>query len=287
MSEPLINPVVDILTAEDTAPTWLIPDFLLQGTLMCWAGEQGTGKSAVLYALGLAVASGFPILGGVVPTSAPKRVLYFDQENSPQDRDAYLRRAWLGLHRNGVGPDLGLLMENFWPMHFQLGDDSWKDTAAFAVEQIQPHMIMFDTATPCFDIENENDNGEAHRIINGIRDLMRMCDPVATAIVLRHAKTRTTKGRRQMRGAKAWGGATDGTLFQVMGTGRPARDGLRITRIEPDKVRAYGLQQTIYINPHWTDDDRTGLVLVGSYHADKAHIEAEKEEERALEKAAD
>jgi RecA-family ATPase len=279
------NPIVDILTAEERDPVWLIPDMLLQGQLICLAGDAGTGKSYLSYSLAMCVAAGCPALGGLIPAQPPKRVLYFDQENGGQDREKYLRRVWKGLRDiNGEEPDLGLLMENFWPMSFILGGEDWADVAAMAIEQIQPHMLIFDTATPCFSIKEENSNGEATIAINTVRKLMALTDPIASAIILKHAKTRTDKETRirSMRGAKAWKGAADGTMFQVMATGRPRKNGLRPTHLEPDKQRAYGLQGTIYITPKWADEDKHGLSLSGSYSASKEHRLAQKEEEAEI-----
>lgn len=272
---------MDILCAEEQPPNWLVPDMILQGAMVCLAGEPGAGKSLVSYMIGLAVASGCKALSGLVPPGEPRRILYFDEENSQQDRDKYLRRAWHGLTdtNDGEEPDMGLLQENFWPLHFVLGDDNWQDVATLAIEQVQPHLIVFDTATPCFNIQDENDNAEATRAIKGIRELMRITDPVASAIVLKHAKIRTEKGRRQMRGAKAWQGSADGVMFQVKATGRPRKDGLSLTRLEPDKTRAFGLTRTIYINPSWTDSDRKGLRLDADYTPDREHKKAEAEED--------
>lgn len=280
------NPIVDILCADEREPNWLIPDLILQGALVCLAGDAGTGKSYLSYTLAMAIASGCPALGGLIPAGEPRKVLYFDQENGGQDRDKYLRRVWLGLAEGngGVVPDLGLLQENFWPLSFVLGSEGWQDVVTQAIEQVEPRAMFFDTATPAFAILEENSNSEATQAISSLRKLMALTDPVASSIVLKHAKTRTEKGtgQRTMRGAKAWKGAADNTLFQVMATGRPPKNGLRVTRLEPDKVRAYGLQDTIYITPRWTDSDRNGLSLTGSYTASKDHRIAAKEEEADL-----
>ena len=82
-----------------------------------------------------------------------------------------------------------------------------------------------------------------------------------------------------MRGAKAWHSAPDGVMFQVKTRGRPRKDGLSLTRLEPDKTRAYGLSRIVYITPEWTDNQRTGLVLHGSYNPDKEHKKREELDE--------
>ena len=277
------NPIVDILCAEEQPPDWHIPELMTQGSLVCIVGESGAGKSNVCYTLALAVASGVPAFSGVVPRSEAKRVLYFDDENSEQDRNKYLRRSWMGLKAGNRGkePDLGLLMKNFWPVGFQLGAEDWEAKAAEWVEFVQPHLIVIDTATPCFNIEDENSNSEAAKAIKAMRALMRLPkDHVSSSLIIKHAKTRTEKGQvRTVRGAKVWKDMSDGMLFQVKAGGRPRKDGLSLTRLIPDKVRAYGLQRPIYITPRWTDEDRTGLMLEGSYSSSGEHKKAERRDD--------
>lgn len=268
-----VNPIVDILLAPECDPEWLVPDLLLQGTMSCYAGEPGTGKSYVTYTLGLALASGCPALSGVIPAGPPRRVVYFDQENSPQDRNKYITRAWHGLAAaNGTPPDPAVLVEHFFPVHFRLGDAQWFDTAAAFVEHFQPALMVFDTAASCFDVESENDNAEAAKVVRQLRQLMALTDPVATCLVLKHAKSLLEKGgKRRMRGATMWQSLTDQTMFQVRGAGRPRKHGLQLTRIEPDKSRAFGLTQPIFISPTYTDDRKTGLRLDGSHTPDRDH----------------
>jgi RecA-family ATPase len=278
----LKNPILDILCGEEKTPDWLVPDLFLQGAMVCIGGEPGTGKSYVSYMIGLAIASGCPALSGIVPEGPPKRVLYFDEENSEQDRDKYIRRCYQGLTiANGFEPDLANLYENFLPLSFALGGEAeWNDTAAAYIKEWKPHVCIFDTASPCFGIELENDNGVATVAIKKVRALMTLTVPKFTAIILRHAKMKTEEGgRRTMRGAKAWHGASDGVMFQVKAQGRPRKDGLNLTRLVPDKTRAWGLRQTIYITPRWTDPKHNGLALEGSYSATTEHKRAEKGDE--------
>lgn len=284
MSSDFVNNIVDILAAEEIPPDWLIPDLLVQGSMVCLVGESGAGKSFVTYTLALAVAAGVPALSGLVPAGEPRRVLYFDDENSRQDRDKYLRRAWLGLKaaNKGKEPSLKLLNQNMWAVRAELGSDDWHERATEWVEHIVPHLIVFDTANACFGILEENDNGQAGKHIKRIKTLLAVNEDVvtATAIVLKHAKTRTERGQiRTMRGAKGWKDQSDSMLFQIKAGGRPRKDNLSLTRLIPDKIRAYGLQRPIYITPRWTDEARTGLVLEGSYSAGKDHQKAEDEEE--------
>ena len=273
--------LIDILTGVEEEPDWLIPNLIAQGGMVVLVGESHAGKSYLTYTLSLAMAAGVSALSGLVPAGEPRRVAYFDDENSTQDRNKYLRRSVNGLgglktKRHPKGLDLGLLYENFYPLHFRLGAEDWMDRAAECIDIIRPHCLVFDTAASCFDIADENDNAQAQNTIKGIRHLMKIPEKVASSIVVKHAKTRTEKGGpRVVRGAKVWKDLSDSMLFLVRASGRP-RDGLSPTRLLPDKVRAYGLPQPLYISPDWTDDARTGLVLRGSYQADREHRAAER-----------
>lgn len=270
------NPIADIIAAEHQDPEWLIEGLLLQGVIQCLAGLPNVGKSYITYTVGLALASGLGALGGIVKPGDPKRVIYFDQENAETDRNKYLTQCYWGLAKeNGCEPDIALLHENFIPVAHLLGSPDWEDIAGAFIDRYAPRLCVYDTATPCFDFDNENDNSEATKAINAIRRLNRRTNPVATAVVLRHEKQVDNKdqqkgNRRQMRGAKAWLGSTDGTWFQVRLPGRPRKQGF-LTRLEPDKTRAYGLQQPIYITPEWTREDKSGLWLHGSYVPNKEH----------------
>lgn len=280
------NPIIDILYGEEQPPDWLVPEMLLQGTMVCYAGEPGTGKSYVSYTIAIAVASGCAALSGLIQAGEPRRVLYFDEENSRQDRNKYLRRVFQGLtYQNKEEPDIKHLALNLWcPPEGTLGNEDWRERAAEWIEWVRPHLIIFDTASPCFCIEDENDNGKANAVIKEVKALKRLVDPVATALVIRHAKSRVEGQRRSMRGAKTWHGSVDGVIFQVKAAGRPRKDGLSLTRMESDKVRAYGFSGRIYITPEYINDQRSGMQLLASRDPNKAHTAAEQEEEKEAEK---
>lgn len=279
------NDILSILYGEPGEPDWVIPDMLLQGTLVCLAGDSNVGKSVMGYALGIAMACGLDKLGDIPVRGdgTPKRVLYFDEENSKPDREKYLRRVWNGIvhQRNGVEPDLGKLEENFWlAPEGTLGTADWYDKAEQWVLDLQPHVIVFDTRASCFDVDDENANAEAIKIMKEIRKLMRLTEDeserVATALLFAHAKVgKDASGRRTMRGAKAWRNYADGVIFHVKVQGRPRKGGLHLTRFVKDKVRAYGMDSSVYITPSWTDDEKTGLVLDCSRQPTREHKKAE------------
>src|SRR5438132_10346206 len=88
-------PLTEWLTTEPPTPRWLIPGIIAEGAMIILAGDPGVGKSVLSYAMALSLASGQPFLGR--GGGAPKRVLYFDEENSEQDLRSYLHTLWLGM----------------------------------------------------------------------------------------------------------------------------------------------------------------------------------------------
>jgi hypothetical protein len=52
-----------------------------------------------------------------------------------------------------------------------------------------------------------------------------------------------------------------------------------LTRLVPDKQRAYGLEHTVYITPSYTDEKKTGLLLEASYEPSRDHRRKESEED--------
>jgi hypothetical protein len=260
------NRIVDIVLGKEKPPVWLVPDFLLQGHFVCWAGDSNVGKSLTLYQLGIALAAGVPCFGGVVPAGAPKRVLYYDEENNPADREKYIRQAFNGLIAGNHGEDIDadLLHDNFFALSERLGMEGWEDQLAYDVETFKPHVFLIDTAATALNLENENDNSEASRNIKTIKRIQSLVTPRATSMILRHAKTtKDENGARTMRGAKTWRNQADQVIFHVRRKGRPRNGGLYNTELIPNKVRAYGLRDTIQLTPSWEGKHHEALVLNG------------------------
>lgn len=269
--EDYVNPTIDILFGEEKEPEWLVPDMMLRGELTLLAGEPGAGKSLLTYTWALAMAGGVGGFGGIIPASKPMTVVYFDNENSEGNRNKYMTWAWHGLMDNH-GQDNEVVFnvsEHFKPVHFILGVPDWEETATEYVQFFKPDLIVFDTAISCCAAEDENSNAEAGLHVAGIRRVMRSVEPVAAALVLKHAK----RGEQRIRGATVWESLADQTMFQVRRPGRPRKDGLSLTQLKPGKHRAFGLHKKVYITPSFTDAKRRGpgLVLDASYKQNREH----------------
>jgi RecA-family ATPase len=251
------NPLVAELTGKEVIVRWILPDFIPEGVLFAVAGSPGAGKSYLFYTIGLALAAGIPVLG--MTPRRPSRILYFDEENSGPDRIQYERWAW-----NGLGqPNLDLLAENFWCSSFTLGGNDWDQKAEAEILLRRPNLFIIDTTTPACHIEDENDNGEASRVIQKIRRLQGLTDPAATAIVLKHAKLREDGEGYTLRGAKSWEGAVDSIVYLTKGRGKPRQDALCNTTLTPSKTRAFGLRHKLHIRPEWVGN-QSGIRLTAT-----------------------
>lgn len=238
-----------------TVPPWLIEGLMCRAQMICLAGETGVGKSVLAYNLAVCVAGGLPFLGHAT-LSGP--VIYFDEENSLPDMKEYIRWAWFGL-----GPPsqdiLKVVDASLKIMHFALpsGKLRWNFMGSLA-HKFKPILIILDTATPVCDIIDENSNAEASQVIHRLRSIRNAGGPDTTMLVLKHAKFTHEGGRRMVRGAKTWVAEFDAMIFHVAVPGRPRKDGLRNTRLEPDKVRAFGLRSNQEIIPRFYNG---GIVL--------------------------
>ena len=220
------------------------------------AGEAGAGKSYLMYALAYAIASRQSFLGHA---TVPTRVLYFDEENAEPDFLQYNQWAWAAA---GAQPpetiDESLRIE-----HYSLLT-GWKAPMATAIREHKPGLVIIDTATPALHIKDENDNGEASQAIQDLRRIRaEVGDRQLTFIIIKHEKMQQEAGhRRTIRGAKVWLGAVDQVLFHVLAPGAKRRkDGTRLTRLEPDKLRAFALDHIIEIDPEKTDVPPKSLIL--------------------------
>ena len=238
--------------------SWLIPDFIAAGSLITLGGEPGTGKSYLSYSLSLALTTGTPLMNW--PITSPRRVLYFDQENSRADCIEYFRWAWRALG----SPHSILITQNLTFVHFGLSSNAWAQQMAFYVTAVHPDLIIIDTTTPACAIIDENDNGEASRAILLLRGLQTLTTPTPAILALKHARvnSKAEAGERRytLRGAKAWEGQADSVIFQLHSKGHPRTDGLTNTRLEPAKTRAFGLRHAMTIEPDWLPN-KAGILL--------------------------
>lgn len=207
------------------------------------AGVAGIGKSLTCYTLANALASGTPWLDD---SRTPRRVLYCDEENGRADLMAYARWTWRGLG----SPARDLLEANLRIESRTLsGSSAWGLTMQQLCGEFRPHLLILDTTTPACHIKDENDNAEAAAACQQIRVAMDTAGPDCGALLLKHLRIDPATHYADVRGAKHWKGAVDAIWYHTFSPGRPRSDGWRNTRIRPEKVRAFGLHETLKIKP--------------------------------------
>lgn len=241
----------DVLTQGPITPDWLVPDILCKGSMIVLAGDAGVGKSMLSYSLALALATGSRFLDRQLVAD---KVLYFDQENSLADSNAYHRRVWVGMGK----PSLDLLDANLCLLHFSVNGNPHAGMMKAAVEW-KPALIIIDTANSTLGIDDENDNAKATQAIKVLRAIREATGrPECAMLILKHARvTHDKQGHehRDIRGAKTWKGELDGLIIHTAGRGRPPGDNrYRNTFLWPAKSRAFGLLHSIEIVPIVTSD---------------------------------
>jgi RecA-family ATPase len=250
--------LTEILTANDPEPEYLINNLIYTGQVILIAGEPGVGKSFLNYHIGMCLASGQFVLGR---EARQGRVLYFDEENSRPDLQQYVRWVWRGLGK----PDPADLQERLYIEHCTLagqGTNRFRYMGEVA-SRIKPDLIVVDTVTPCCGIEDENSNSEAAKAMLALRRIRELAGPTASMILLKHVKfSHDPNERTTIRGAKHWLGAVDAVIYHKLAVGKPRLDGLRNSKLAPDKVRAYGLRGELVIQPAWVGtEDAKGVSL--------------------------
>jgi hypothetical protein len=118
---------------------WLVPDLLPEGTVSCWFGDDGTGKSVLALALAICVASGEPFLDRPVQQGS---VLFVDTEF---DQDEFIRRAYKLARGMGLSaPPAGVL---YYRSRYSLTTPGGQRDIVRLVERYQPTLVVVDSLT--------------------------------------------------------------------------------------------------------------------------------------------
>jgi hypothetical protein len=118
---------------------WLVPDLLPEGTVSCWYGDDGTGKSVLALALAICVASGRPFLDRPVQQGS---VLFIDTEF---DQDEFVRRAYKLARGMGLSaPPTGVL---YFRTRYSLTTPGGQRDIVRLVERYQPTLVVVDSVT--------------------------------------------------------------------------------------------------------------------------------------------
>ncbi len=193
--------------------------------------EPGVGKTTFVYNLCIDGVKGSRFLD--IPFSKSIKVLYIDVETPGWKR---------GVKLNSISPDevpAGLYFLDSLDMHTQFSE------LLCLCKNMGFDLIVFDTQSRIFNLESENDNAEANRMMHLVRRLVS--EAGAAVILVHHCSKTDKKGVYSGRGASAIGGAVDVVV------NLESLDGQSL-KLKVDKNRISGDYMTLFIKK--SGDDR-------------------------------
>lgn len=190
-------------------PRMLVKNLLPFEGIVFIAGQSGTGKTGLAVDLGMAVATGTPFLGRSIRERRGVFILAAEGGGTIGYRIEAARRA-----RVSGDERVPIAFSSEIP---QLSTDN--DIAKFVAKLglvgkrfekehgVPLGIVMIDTVSAAFQLENENDNSEAARTIAKMRELGRRCN--ALIMPIHHFGKSTVNG---LRGGSAWRDGADVVL---------------------------------------------------------------------------
>jgi len=161
---------------------YLIDGFLQPCSVNILVGDSGIGKSALVYQLALAVATGKPFLG---QSCRPGKVVLVDYENSLWDSHRIVRQQ-----RKHLGIDRSPYTLQIWPMNQSAPKATRSELVQYGLhEEVEevidlfaPDLVIFDSLRS-FNPAMESDNKSA---VAQIKQLRAISQGRGTAILLVH-----------------------------------------------------------------------------------------------------
>lgn len=169
-------------------------DLITKGHVTVLAGQAGIGKSTLLRNIVAAISEGRPYLGRDAGRQA--RVVVADWETPEMFRRTFWEDAF-GAERMAFGSP------NVWSVDRppSVSHDILDDLIQALIET-QADLLVIDTLSAAFVVENENDNAEMESVA---RMLRKVAQAGPAVLVLAHP----SKGGADIRGASAFTGAVD------------------------------------------------------------------------------
>lgn len=189
---------------------YLIEDFLAH-SLMVLAGQPGTGKTTAMLSICMVVA-GFNLSDSDLKTECPRRVIYVTEDVSQVQLSLYSYAKHHGVDQTQIKQMIHVVeaRRSELPDILQLQHNINRHT----VDGVRPYLVL-DTASACFDIEDENNNSEVAIYMEGIKQTLytKMNTPVT---IVTHTNKMISRGddSAKARGASAWTG--NATLTAVL-----------------------------------------------------------------------
>lgn len=217
--EPTMHPLaryVD-LDAEPMAPRFVIPGFIGYG-LVIVAGTHGVGKTTTLLPLAM-VAAGLHRPGDPLAPKHWRHVVYITEDTEQA------RRILAGIVKfGGLGLDVGTLRERLHivearrlePSYVAEVATTYREQFARIVEGVEvPPLVVMDTKSAVFSIEEENSNSEASAIVAMLKQSFQNLPVWLVGHVSKANMTRSDVAGLALRGASAFEADANQVLYLV------------------------------------------------------------------------
>ena len=205
------------LDAEPMAPRFVIPGFIGYG-LVIFAGTQGVGKTTALLPLAM-VAAGLHGNGDPMAPKHWRHVVYITE-----DTEQALRIVAGIVKFGGLGLDMGTVRERLHIVEARRLEPScvaevattYREQFARSVDGVEvPPLVVMDTKSAVFSIEEENDNSEASAIVAMLKQAFESLPVWLVGHVAKANMSRGDVAGLSLRGAGAFEGDANQTLYLV------------------------------------------------------------------------
>jgi hypothetical protein len=122
----------------DFIERWFVPNFICEGRAHSYYAQSGLGKSLLMQEIAVCLAAGKSALG--FPPQAPIRVLYIDNENTPEG-DVKPRIKAMGYDPSHLENLKYLSFPDITPLNTESGGEMFK----FILDKFQPQLVFLDT----------------------------------------------------------------------------------------------------------------------------------------------
>ncbi len=217
--EPTVHPLaryVDLDT-EPMAPRFVIPGFIGYG-LVIFAGTHGVGKTTTLLPLAM-VAAGLHGHGDPLAPKHWRHVVYITEDTEQA------RRIVAGIVKfGGLGLEVGTVRERLHivearrlePAYVAEVATTYREQFARTVDGVEvPPLVVMDTKSAVFSIEEENSNSEASAIVAMLKQSFQSLPVWLVGHVAKASMSRSDVAGLSLRGAGAFEGDANQTLYLV------------------------------------------------------------------------
>ena len=185
-----------MLEGEEIESLW--GNYLFPESIHLFSGDTGVGKTTFLYNLAIKGATGESFLD--TPFSRPLRVLYLDYETSNPLKILKLNRITSGDRPENLAFD-----------SIDFTSNKNLDTLIKITQENGFDLVIVDTINEAFRTQKEDDNAEANRQMDKVRQLVK--ETGASVILVHHmGKRAQEKGIHKPRGATARPASVDVAL---------------------------------------------------------------------------